>query len=261
MVALPMRPLAIRDLLSPGTTSSNNIEYPIMLTRTQSAAGVAEGGLKPQSDLTFDLKSAPVRTVAHVFKASRQILDDAPGLQSIIDAEARYGLEFLEDTQFLYGDGTGQNLTGIVPLASAYSQTYVGPGTETDIDRLRLAILQSTLSLYPATGIVLHPTDWAKVEMTKDGQGRYIIGNPQSLLAPTLWGLPVASSLSLTAGTFLTGAFRRGAQIFDRQNIEVLLSTEDQDNFVKNMITIRAEERLALAVYRPTAFVTGALPV
>lgn len=259
LVGLPMRPLVVRDLLTPGQTSSNSIEYPVMLSRTQSAATVAEGALKPQSDLTFDLRNAPVRTIAHWFKASRQIMDDAPGLQSMIDGEARYGLEYLEDVQFLYGDGTGANLYGIIPQASAYSAAFAPTG-ETAIDRLRLSILQATLALYPATGIVLHPTDWAKIEMTKDGQGRYIVGNPVGQVSPTLWGLPVAATMAMTAGNFLTGAFRRGAQIFDRMSIEVLLSTEDQDNFVKNMITIRAEERLALAVYRPTAFVTGSLP-
>lgn len=259
MVPLPMRTLVVRDLLTPGQTSSNNIEYPVMVTRTQNAAPVAEGATKPQSDLTFDLRPAPVRTIAHWFKASRQIMDDAPGLQSMIDGEARYGLAFLEDTEFLYGDGTGAHLNGIIPQASAYSAPFAPTG-ETAIDRLRLAILQASLALYPATGMTLHPTDWAKIEMTKDGMGRYIVGNPVGQIAPTLWGLPVASTMAQTVGTFLVGAFRRGAQIFDRMSVEVLLSTEDQDNFVKNMITIRAEQRLALAVYRPTAFITGNLP-
>lgn len=258
IVNLPDRPLRVRDLITPGQTASNNIEYPVETGFTNAAAMVAEGARKPQSDLTFDLKSAPVRTLAHIFKGSRQLLDDAPGLVSYIDGRARYGLEFVEEAQILYGNGTGQNLTGIIPQASAYSAPFA-PAAETPIDRLRLAILQATLALYPATGICLNDTDWARIELTKDTQGRYIIGSPQGNIAPRLWGLPVATTLAMSVNQFLVGAFRLGAQLFDRMAIEVLLSTENEDDFVKNMITIRAEERLALAVYRPAAFVQGQL--
>jgi HK97 family phage major capsid protein len=106
---------------------------------------------------------------------------------------------------------------------------------------------------------VLHPTDWAKIELTKDAQQRYIVGDPQSQLSRTLWGLPVVTSFSMQVTKFLTGSFRYGAQIFDRMSMEVLISTENADDFVRNMITIRAEERLAFAVYRPAAFIYGTL--
>ena len=96
--------------------------------------------------------------------------------------------------------------------------------------------------------------------MLKDSMGRYIIGDPQGTIAPRLWGLPVVASLAMNAGTFLTGAFKYGAQIFDRMTIEVAISTENVDNFQTNMITIRAEERLALVVKRPAAFIAGSLP-
>lgn len=258
-LALPMRPMTIRDLVAPGSTVSNALEYAIQTTRTNSAAPVAEGALKPSSNYAWDLRSFPVRTIAHLVKASRQILDDAPGLQSIIDAEMRYGLAFSEEALILYGDGTGQNILGIVPQASAYSAAFVVTG-ETAIDRIRLAMLQGVLALFPMSGSVLNPTDWTKIEMLKDGMGRYIIGDPQGTVAPRLWGLPVVASLALTANTFLTGAFKQAAQIFDRMTVELLISTENNDDFEKNMITIRAEERLAFVVKRPGAFVTGTLP-
>lgn len=258
-LALPMRQLTIRDLVAPGSTSSNALEYAIQTTRTNNAAPVAEGALKPSSNYAWDLRSFPVRTMAHLVKASRQILDDAPGLQSIIDAEMRYGLAFAEEALLLYGDGTGQNILGIVPQASAYSGAFAVTG-ETAIDRIRLAMLQGVLALFPMSGTVLNPTDWTKVEMLKDGMGRYLIGDPQGTVAPRLWGLPVVASLALTAGTFLTGAFKTASQIFDRMAVEVLISTENNDDFEKNMITIRCEERLAFVVKRPGAFVTGSLP-
>lgn len=259
MIPLPQRRFTVRDLITPGQTTSNNIEYAVQVAFQNLSAAVAEGAAKPQSDTTFDLRSAPVRTIAHYMKASRQILDDSPQLQSVIDGILRYGLALTEEAQLLLGDGTGQNISGIMTQATAYSGAFAVTG-ETAIDRLRLAALQATLALYPASGYVLHPTDWAKIEMTKDGMGRYLVGDPQGTIAPRLWGLPVVATPAMTVNNFLAGAFQRGAQIFDRMSVEVLISTEDQDNFVKNLVTIRAEERLALAVYAPLAFTTGTLP-
>lgn len=253
---LPERQLTIRDLLIPGQTTSNSVEYVKETGYTNNAAPVAETTAKPYSDLTFDMATAPVRTLAHLFKASRQILDDAPALRSYIDGRARYGLKFVEENQLLNGSGSGQNILGIVPQATAFAPEFT-PADETAIDRLRLAILQVILAEYPATAFVLNPIDWAKVELTKDAGGNYIIGNPQGSLTPTLWNLPVVSTQAMAEGEFLTGAFSYAAQIFDRMEIEVLLSSENVDDFEKNMFTIRAEERLGLAVYRPEAFVTG----
>lgn len=255
---LPERQMTIRDLILPGQTASNNVEYVKETGYTNSAAMVAETTAKPYSDLTFDMASAPVRTLAHLFKASRQILDDAPALRSYIDGRARYGLRFVEENQLLNGSGTGQNLNGLVPQATAFAPAFT-PSAVTGIDRLRLAVLQVVLAEYPATAFVLNPIDWAKIELTKDAGGNYIIGNPQGSLTPTLWNLPVVSTQAMASGQFLTGAFSYAAQIFDRMDIEVLLSSENVDDFEKNMFTIRAEERLALAVYRPEAFVTGAV--
>jgi HK97 family phage major capsid protein len=259
LIPLPMRRMTVRDLLAPGQTISNNIEYAVQVARTNAAAMVVEGTAKPYSNYTWDLRNAPVKTLAHLVKASRQILDDAPALRSTIDAEMNYGLEFAEEAQFLYGDGTGANLLGIVPQAAAYSAAFAITG-ETAIDRIRMAMLQGVLALYPMTGTVLNPTDWAKISLTKNAQGNYIIGDPQGTVTPRLWGLPVVESLAMTAGTYLTGAFKYGAQVFDRMSVEILISTENVDDLEKNLVTIRAEERLSLVVRRPTAFVTGTLP-
>ncbi|MBJ2932282.1 phage major capsid protein [Salmonella enterica subsp. enterica serovar Newport] len=256
IIAPPERTLTIRDLLAPGETDSASMEFVQETGYINNAAPVAEGARKPQSEITFDLKTAPVRTIAHTFKASRQLLDDAKGLASYIDARARYGLRFKEELQLLSGDGTGANIKGIIPQASTFSPR-VTLASATAIDRMRLAVLQAVLAEYPATGFVLNPIDWAAIELTKDGEGRYIIAQPVNGSVARLWGLPVVETQAMTQNNFLTGAFSMAAQIFDRMEIEVLLSTENEDDFVKNMVTIRAEERLAMAVYRPEAFVTG----
>ncbi len=260
IIAIPERQMTIRDLIAPGTTTSNMVQYVKETGFTNNAAPVAENTSKPYSDITFAMENASVQTIAHLMKASRQILDDASALASFIDARARYGLMIKEEGQLLYGNGTGANLHGIIPQASAYAApTGAEVTTEQRIDRLRLAILQAALAEYPATGIVLHPTDWATIELLKDNTGKYIIGNPQNGTTPTLWRLPVVSTQSINQNSFLVGAFNLGAQIFDRMDIEVLVSTENTDDFEKNMVTLRAEERLAFAVYRPEAFVTGEL--
>lgn len=257
-VEMPQRRLTIRSLLLPGTTTSNQIEYEREKLFTNNAAPVAEGTLKPQSELQFEDATANVRTIAHWMRTSVQILADAAGLQSIIDQRLRYGLAYAEEQQLLNGSGTGQNLLGLVTAATPYA----APGSLTatsQVDIIRLMILQAALAEYPPNGIVLNPIDWAAIEMQKDGQGRYLIGNPQGTLSPTLWGLPVVATQAMGVDKALVGAFNLAAQIFDRQDATVDVSTEDQDNFVKNKVTIRAEERLAMAIYRPQAIVYGDL--
>lgn len=260
--ALPQRRMTIRDLLAPGTTDSNLVQFVQETGFTNNAAAVSENPSngKPYSDIAMELKNAPVATIAHLFKASRQALDDLNGLASLIDARARYGLMLEEENQFLYGNGMGANIHGIIPQASPYAPPpTVSVTAEQAIDRIRLAILQVALAEFPASGIVLNPIDWALIELIKDGQERYIIGNPQAGTARTLWNLPVVETQAIQPNEFLVGAFNMGAQIYDRMDIEVLLSTENDKDFEKNMVTIRAEERVALAVYRPEAFVTGEL--
>lgn len=255
IVPLGSRRMTVRDLMAPGRTSSNMIEYVRELAFTNNAAMVTEMATKPQSNLTFDLVQQAVITIAHYLKASKQILDDAPMLQSFIDFRLRYGLKFVEETQLLKGSGTGGNLEGIYTAATAYSAPIDPPGTETKIDVIRLMLLQAELAEFPSTGIVLHPSDWAAIELTKDSNGAYIFANPQSLAQPVLWGRPVVSTQAMTVETALVGAFRAASQIFDKEDANVSVATQNEDDFIKNMITIRCEERLASAIYRPEAFV------
>ncbi|MFZ3116685.1 MAG: phage major capsid protein, partial [Variovorax sp.] len=195
-------------------------------------------------------------TIAHWFRASKQVLADIPLLQSYINGRAIYGLKYVEENQILAGDGTGQNLLGILPQATAFNETLRAAG-DTAIDILRRAILQVRIAEYRATGIVLNPVDWANMELQKDTTGAYIWVNVQDGGAQRMWRLPVIDTNAMPAGEFLVGAFDMGAQVFDREDAAVEVSTEDADNFTKNMVTIRAEERLALAVYRPESFVHG----
>jgi HK97 family phage major capsid protein len=253
------RRMTVRDLLMQGRTNSSSIQYPKETGFTNAAATHSEtsGAVKPDSDIKFDLVTANVTTIAHWVLATRQILDDAPMLQSYIDGRLRYGLRFVEEDQLLNGAGTGTTLHGVRTQASTFAAGTSIVANPQALDVIRYAMLQGELAEFPASGIVLNPRDWAGMETVKDTVGRYIIGNPQQAGQPRLWGLPVVATQSIPAGNFLTGAFNLAAQIFDRQDARVEISTEDAENFRKNLVTILAEQRLALAVYRPEAFIKG----
>lgn len=260
IASLPLlqRRLFVRDIISAGVTGSNALEYVRMTGFTNNADPVTEGARKPTSVLTYDLQTTTVKTIAHIYKASKQILADFAQLSSDIDNELRYGLKLEEESQILNGSGTGANLHGIIPQATAYSGAFT-PTSEQNLDVLRLAILQSEIAQLPASAVVMHPTDWAKIELSKDSQNRYLFAAPVGgLTPPSLWGLPIVSTLAMTVGHFLTGGFDSGATVYDREAMNVQIATQNEDDFVKNMITVRCEERLALVVKRPEAFIYGA---
>jgi len=246
----------IRNLLDGRPTTSGAIEYQRQTLRDNNADVVSEGALKPESLFEFEDVTARVVTIAHWTKASKQILADAPQLQALLDGELTYGVNQKEEQQLLYGTGTGQELEGMMEVAAAYSPPVVFSDANL-IDTLRLGMLQARLALYPVTGFVLHPSDWARIELTKDGQGRYIIGEPRGGAGATLWGKPVVESDSLNEGDFLTGAFGLASQLFDREEAMVSISDEDGDNFVRNLVTVLCEERVALVHRRPDALVAG----
>lgn len=258
VIGIPKRPdIILRDLLTVTQTTSGSIDFPKQTTRTNAAAPVAEGTTKPYSNYGWTRSQVPVRTIAHLAKLTRQAVDDAVQLQGEVDSELRYGLALVEDAQILLGDGTGENLSGLMPNATAYALPTGATAPTTGIDKLRAAQLQAALAYFPATAFVMNPIDWYNIELTKDSAGGYILANPAAQTGPTLWGLPVAATVSMTAGSFLTGNFKLAATLYDRMSVEVLISSENVDDFEKNLLTMRAEERLALAVKRPAALVKG----
>lgn len=255
-VALPKRRLTIRDLLNVVPITTSSVDYPKMTVRTNNAAPVAENTAKPYSDYVWTNATVAVRTIAHLAKLTRQAMDDAPRLVAEVDAEMRYGLGIVEEAQLLSGSGAGQNLAGILPQATPYVAPFAVT-TPTSIDMLRLAILQTSLSLYPADGIVLSQLDWARIELIKTTDGGYLFANPQNTVTNRMWGLPVVDTPAMAVDAFLVGNFALGATLYDRMGVEILISTENATDFELNLATMRAEERIALAVKRPAAFVVG----
>lgn len=249
------RDLRIRDLMNVQGTTSNAIEYIRETLFTNAAAPVAETLLKPESALTFDVASATVKTIAHWIPATRQIIADAPMLQNYVDNRLVYGLKLTEEGQILYGNGTGENLLGL--MVDGGVQNIGVRGAATLIDHIRHAITVASLAGYPVTGIVLHPSDWETIELSKGGDDHYIWVNVQTGGTSQLWAVPVVQSLGINTGDFLVGAFGLGSQIWDREDANVRISEHHADYFTRNMIAILAEERLAMTTYRPQAFVKG----
>lgn len=254
---MPQRRMRIRDLLPVVGISTGAVEYPKQTTRTNNADTVAEGNTKPESAYGWTMETVTPKVIAHWVPASRQILEDAPQLRDTIDTELLYGLALKEEEQLLTGDGTGENLDGLITNSTAYSAPFDPAGTETMLDTLALGILQCALAEEPADGIVVHPSDWMRMRLLKDTDGKYILGDPAATVQPVLFGLPVIATQAMTVDKFLVGNFRRAATLYDRWTPRVEVSTEHADFFTSNKVAILAEERIALAPKNAAALTYG----
>lgn len=274
MVTPPTRTRRIRDLFPARTTTAAVIEYfrqvgytsPSGQTPPTNNAGMVADRTgnaftaKPQSGLKFIGQQAPVRTMAHWEAAHRNVLADEPQLRSIIDNELMYGLRLLEDSQLLNGDGTGENLLGVLETPGVqeydWSAGATTPVADSKADAIRRAATLSFLAYYEPTGVILHPTDWEQMELSKDLNGQYLVAVSVALGGtPRLWRIPVVDTPAIAQGTALVGAFGTAAQIYDRDGASIRISEQHADFFVRNAIVVLAEQRMALAVKRPEAFV------
>lgn len=256
-----LQKLTVRDLLAWGRTESNSVEYTRESGFTNNADVVAENPTnpKPESDITFEPDSDSITTIAHWIPASKQVLADVKMLQSYIGQRLLHGYKLKEESQLLHGSGVGLNINGLVTQATAFANPGVDVQNATYVDNLRIAMLQVELAECMSEGFILNPIDWATIELLKDTSNKYLFTNPFALLVPSLWALPVVTSKSMAKNNFLTGAFKMAAQGWDREDVNIQVSTEDRDNFVKNMVTIRCEGRVGLTVFRQEAFVKGTL--
>lgn len=256
-IMAPQERLWLRNLVPTIPTSSNAVEWVQEKTRTNNAAiQAAEGDTKAQSEIDFEMVSSTVKTIAHFTRQSRQVMQDVPQLQGIVEDMLRYGLNSVEEAQMLLGTGVGANMNGIHTQATAYVDT-AEVATDTQIDRIRRGILQSEDALYPASAIAMGRADWAAIEMLKTDDKAYLFANPVNGTAPRLWGLPVLAAPSLTANLWMVGGFNTGATIYDREQTVVRVAEMDGTDFVENMIKILVEKRVMVAVKRPAAFIKG----
>lgn len=254
------RVFTIEDLLTAIPTTSNAIDWVRENVFTNSAAETAEGAQKPESAITFAAATMPVSTVAHWIKITRQLAMDNAALAAYINRRMVYGVNLRVEQQLVSGNGVAPNLSGLTLAGNftahgytAASLTALGLSPTNRFDLIGKMIGDCALADYPADVVVLNTADWWTLRLTKDGQGRYILGDPGSSVPPTLFGLPVVASNAMPSDNVWVGSLSQAATLHNREGIAVDLSDSDSDNFTKNLITIRAERRLALTVEKPAA--------
>jgi len=247
----PARAMRIRDIISQGTTDSNLVKFIREYSYTDAAAVTSEGAEYKQEDFTLKAIDAAVQKITNYIVLSEEMLEDVNGLTSYIMARLPEKLRNKED-EVILTDST----YGILTLATAYVDNLADAKVQR-IDVLVDAIRQVASKEYKATGILLHPSDATKIKLTKDDTGQYIYPWVFVNEQPSIDGVPIYTSTAMTSGAFLVGDFKRGAQIFDRRQLAIEFSNQNEDNFIKGMVTVRGHERIAICVYRPNAFIYG----
>lgn len=261
VVKPPQPKMRVRDLLRRYEITTGAVEFVREVSFTNAASPAAETTSKAESDITFTASSLSLVTIAHWISASKQSLEDLGQLEAYINGRLIDGLLDTEDEQILLGSGAGNHINGLVTQATAVSGKYASSG-DNYIDKIGNALTELEDDHYTPDAIVVNPADWRKMLKAKTNvgganTGEYLLGGPASVAEPRLWGLPVVTCPKMPEGNFLIGQFTGSAALFSRGGIQVELSTEHADFFIRNMVAIRAEERIALAVFRPAAFRYG----
>src|SRR5205085_4295017 len=241
------------DLMLQGTTTAQVVDYYEETTFTNAAAEVAEGNAKAEGALDFTLRQENVRKIATWIPVTDEMLADVPAFESYLRERLGFMVKLREEAQILNGNGTSPNLLGILRRTGV--QTVTGYGIST-IDSIYKAVTQvRAVGFAEPTGLVVHPQDWFDIRTSKAvTAGDYLLGPVNSEGDLRIWGLQVRVTTLIPENTGLVGAFRPHAQLFRRTGIEVAISTENEDYFLKNKVAVRAEERRALPVYRPAPF-------
>jgi HK97 family phage major capsid protein len=263
IVSGAFQPMTLESLLPSTPTSSNAIEFTRENVFTNSAAEVSEGGTKPESALTWSLVNMPISTVAHWIKISRQLAADNTALAAYVDTRMRYGVNMRVEAQLGAGDGTAPNISGILDSGNFTAHGYANAALGSTLKKLvliRKIMADLWAAGYPADGILLNPADWAtiEIELLTTAAGQTLLSYSDGGVA-RLWGVPVIQSIGCTADIVAVGAFGQAYMVHNREGVVVEMSDSDSDNFTKNLITIRAERRLALATERPAAVRAGDL--
>lgn len=250
VVSVPSRRLIVEGLIPHIPVSSGSMQMVKETGFTNRAAVVAEGSSKPETTFEFEKYNVNIETVAHWTKISEQLAADAPAVAAFINARMQYGLQAKIDSDILVGAGTSGALSGFLNTGNYtdYSSSitpYASGDTLIDFAARIQAELESLN--YTPEYLILNPKDWTDLCLLKDGQKRYILGGPGQNVEKTLWGVPVITTGAMTSGKYIMADFTLGGAILDRQELTVDID-RTQDDFIKNLLTIRVERRLGLAV-------------
>jgi HK97 family phage major capsid protein len=265
VVPILLRRLTLAQLLPGGAISGGSLIYPKESSITNAAAAVAEGGAKPGSDLNVVQVTENLTKIATSLKVSDETLQDFAAAQSYIDGRLGLFVQLEEENQLLNGSGSGVNVTGLLNRSGL--ATAQAKGSDSAIDAIFKQITRiRSVSFVDPDGIVINPTDWQGIKLSKDSNGQYYAGGPFTGAYGTsqpggdsLWGLPVVVTPLIAAGTALVGSFAMCAQVFRKGGLRIEATNSNEDDFLNNLVAVRAEIRELLAVYRPSGFgkVTG----
>lgn len=256
-VSLPLQPLSVRDIISVLRTSSNMIEFVRVTGFTNAAARVPEptsatddAALKPESSIALQIVQETVKTIAHFFAITRQILADAPQLQTIIDTFGRDGLELVLEEKIINGAG-GADFTGLDNTVGLTQQAF---DTSLLVTTRKARTKVKYTGRATPTAYVLNPMDWEELDLTVDNEARYYFGGPMVLGTPRLWGLPVVECEPVREGTGYVGDMKQ-AVLWDRESATMHITDSNRDWFERNILAILFELRAAFGVLRPAAIV------
>ncbi len=254
----PLRPNRVRDLFPVIPTTSNSIEFVTETLYEIEADMVADGSASPESSFQFDDETQTVRTLTHWTPINRNLLADVPALAGYIDLRLLEGLKEVEDRQVLFGDGTSQNLQGIMvtPGVQVFNQSDGRPN-DTIIDTLRRAMTRAQLAYFAISAYILNPLDWEEAELTKSTIRDYVWVNVGTGADPVLWKVPVICTTAMTHGEYLTGSFNMNAAVWDREQASMRITDSHANLWILNQLAVGLWERLAFTVFRPPAFVRG----
>lgn len=260
-------PLSVSSLFAQGTTDSPIISYVKQATETIGAAAVAEKGLKPGIDATFQRLNEQVGKIAAVYKITDEMLQDVDQAQSFLTGHLTAQIRREEEQEVINGTGYPA-INGV--LTRSGLQTAISAGTTGTLSaplKLAEAIFQQvtairTTSFVEPDAVVMNPSDWQYLQLAKDGNSQYFSGGPFTgsygnggiSNVAALWGLRVVTAQRIPQGTALVGGYKECAQFFRRQGITVEMTNSNEDDFIHNLVTVRAESRSALVVYRPAGF-------
>ena len=263
--AEPELPNAVKDAFPGVPTSSNSISYLKESAFTNSAAETAEGGDKPESKMEFTEADAPVRTIAHFIRVTKQLAEDAPALAAYINHRMMYGLNRRIEKQLIVGDGTGQNLSGIFTTGNYTVHGFTEDNMPADsnvLDLIRRCGATMRKVGYTPSVVFLNPMDFDTIRGMKDKNGNYLMGSPlQAGTDIRPWGLRVVESPEVTEGKFMVADPIMGATIYERSAPVIEMFEQDANNVTKNLYTIRCETRMAFAVESANCFVGGDLAI
>ncbi len=257
LVYTALRSPMVADLLPTiQVTNTDTYRYMQETTFTNNAAAIAEGGTYPESALAFAEVDAAVRKIGTFIPVTEEQLWDVAGMRGIIDNRLSLMVLLALDTQLMSGDGNAPNISGFY---TQVTQTQA-KGADPVFDALYKAMTKvRTVGFANVSGIVLHPNDWQDVRLTRTADGIYILGNPVDAGPERMFGVPVVTTTAATENTGLLGDFQAYSALIYRMGLDIKVTDSHDEDFIKDILRIKARLRATLAIFRLTAFceITG----